>query len=890
MLIDCFWNFVFDWFKNQSNFIFLHKFDIVLTNAFFFKQNNSSFFSIFTSKSTREIFENSVDSFVLSRKQQKLKISISNRCQWCQLNYETYIIHRFQYFSCVARTQQAYEFVLQFLEKKTCEIFECSVDFVLTTSSVSQESQKQQKSNVLKIAKKTKFNAIKNVKRIKSKTLKAKEATKSTFIVQNVDIFDSILTCENRRFSDVAKFLQHFQHCQRLYRKSDLLILLFICLDDVAFDIWYNKQNVMTSTSLSEWIKVLRIEFVIFAKSISAEICMRCDSNFNSKKKFRKHVREQHAKKFVNNSFFSNDTVKFVCEIEKNSTVIEAFALQTSHFLHTTSRNQVISEIVSSKNSSFLTEKLKIISEFMKNASNQKITNIRTICKFCKQNFNFNRKLYEHIRNHEILKLVKNFYFSINAVSLTCKTIKKSAIIDVFAEFARQEFDIFVATSRHKFEFVMIFEAINSSKNSHFMSNTSKTVSELIENTSIQCSFVSSKSSFFVAFVTSSKQIFEFSENQVQKFSVVSFSFSNDIVESICEIQKNSATCRRCNKIFNFNNKFHEHIREHHARKFVKSLNFRVLTSEFTCKIKEKSVFICSFVSFVSQKLFIFFATSRSQMFSTQTVTQFLSSKCSNLSIATYKISSKSMKSAIVVCSLIFSSIFSTSVRKHQKFHIQKFYLIVNDLKRTFVEKHKSFDLQQHQNRCRFSQNFDFRQLDRSCLIFSKKFYLIIEDLSEMFDGKFKKKNLFQSQNNVFSQTFSSQMKIIFYFKFTINQKSSINQNSKNSKSKKLNQHMFAKSIRIVSRSLSEKLINLSYKSTDVFCVKNKSLQILDFYKSEFSKSRISVKTFFLILVFFRLFPIFLLVFAFVSIVSATRTDCINVYEQVVSIIDRVIR
>ena len=134
-------------------------------------------------------------------------------------------------------------------------------------------------------------------------------------------------------------------------------------------------------------------------------------------------------------------------------------------------------------------------------------------------------------------------------------------------------------------------------------------------------------------------------------------------------------------------------------------------------------------------------------------------------------------------------------------------------------------------------------------------------------------------------------MQIIVYFKFTVNQKSSIIQNSKSSKSKNLNQHMFAKSIRIVfSRNLFEKLINLSYKSAEIFCVKNKSLQVLNFYKSKFSKSRISVKTSFLIFVLFRLFSIFLFVLAFVSIISSAKIDCINVYRQVVSIIDRIIQ
>ena len=112
-------------------------------------------------------------------------------------------------------------------------------------------------------------------------------------------------------------------------------------------------------------------------------------------------------------------------------------------------------------------------------------------------------------------------------------------------------------------------------------------------------------------------------------------------------------------------------------------------------------------------------------------------------------------------------------------------------------------------------------------------------------------------------------MRIIVYFKFTINQKSSIIQNSKNLKSKSLNQHMFAKSIRTVfNENLFKKSIKLLYKMLDVFDI----------------DSKIS----FFIFILFRLFSIFFLVFAFVSIIFVAKTNCINVYQQVISIIDYV--
>ena len=147
----------------------------------------------------------------------------------------------------------------------------------------------------------------------------------------------------------------------------------------------------------------------------------------------------------------------------------------------------------------------------------------------------------------------------------------------------------------------------------------------------------------------------------------------------------------------------------------------------------------------------------------------------------------------------------------------------MNDLSRMFIEKSKSFDLRSHQDRSYSSQSFDIRQFSQSCFsIASKKSYLTIENLFEMFDEKFKKKNLFQNQNNVSFRAFSDQMRIIAYFKFAVNQKLSINENSKSSKSKSLNQHRFAKFIRANFSKCSEKSIFLSYKMSDIFYIKSK--------------------------------------------------------------------
>ena len=828
LLQDCLMNFALNWFESQSKFISLHDFDIILTKAF-----SSSEFA------TNQTISLTSSKSSVSQKQQKLKISTSNHCQWCQLDYEIWNSHRLQYSSCVARNQQAYEFVLQLLEEHANEVIEKSTIF---TSLDSQKQQEQQKSNALKIAKKIKINAIKNAKRVKSKALKAQEVAKSTSTLQDIDIFDSILTCENRQFSKFVEFLQHLQQCQHLYQKSDLLMLLLTYLWDFAFDIWFDKQTIMKLTSLSDWIEVLRVDFanVSFAKiKTSKIICMRCDSSFNFKKKLRKHVREQHAKKFINNSslsintlkskcenekkstfddssissisqefeisiatskqifestmifetinsskishlsfnaskivsksmkntstqcsftsskslftktfeskhqeisvwklsefcsFLSIDTIKSIYEIEKKSTVIETFVLQVSHISFTTLQSQITFEIISQKSSNLSIETLKVISEStknesnqclfvsmfsffrtleskhhefiilkfesessllkissdksiwksekisvitcsstsftsqksfillsifkrnclicridvssikehyfessschetlrnrlkqqlarhahqrkkeaqkqievekeisssvssvclnlsiatfkivsesMKNASNQEVTCVRVICKLCKQNFNFNKKLYEHIRKHEVLKFVKNFHLSINVVNLICEIEKTS--------FASHKFSVSSAKSqKFIFEFAIAFETIILLKRSNLSSFTLETKSEST---------------------------------------------------------KKSTTCRRCKQSFKFNNKLHEHIRQHHDQKFVRNFDFRTFASKLTYKIKKKSIVICSFALLASQKISILFATSRSQKFWSTIFKSVIASTRSCLSFATLEIASK---------------------------------------------------------------------------------------------------------------------------------------------------------------------------------------------------------------------------------------------------------
>ena len=934
-----------------------------------------------------------------------------------------------------------------------------------TIQSTKSSLQEQEMLKVSKKQKRVERQALKNAKRVKSKILKIEQTAKSTSKLQNIDIFDSTLTCKNRRFDEVTNFLQHFQQCQHQYRESDLLFLLSLCLYDFAFDIWFNKQDIMKSASLCEWIEILRIDFaaVAFAKSkvnCSKIICMRCDSSFNFKKKLREHVREQHAKKFINNSSLEIVAINSICEAMKKSTIVYSSTLQASHTFTTSSERihefEVVFEfssknshlkilsiklvcetmkrsidsdslaflsasfaksseqifesaalfetVISSTSSNLSIATINIASQSMKSASNhealkfvknshlsinavdlvceiektlfasQKLfaksqksifesaiasktvtllkrsnlsfftfeirsesTKKSTTCRHCNQTFKFKKVLRKHKREQHAKKSVNDSSLSTLTINLTCKVTKKSTITSTAKtsiitsaqkkiELTRQKvqkveilkikqrlnelrerraqretFETYkikkkstvicssaslassissaqkhqkidvqklsivnsrlsINTVKATSEFVKI-SSVNSSfsvsltiqseqlsesftfskeiisfKCSSLTSSTFKSVCESEKKSTIACSLSSQKSSFSSAksryLVTDTRTSLQLVSLKCSNLSIATLKIPSERAKS-ASLQRVACAwiCKRCKQSFNFNNKLHEHLREHHARKFVTSENFdlRIFALESAYKIAKKSAVIDSFVSHVSS---IFFATSRSQIFSTKIASRSISSSSSNLSIATHKTLSKSIKKLSIKCS--FTSSLSSSrtfVQKHQEFHIQKSYLIMNDLSRMFIEKSKSFDLRSHQDRSYSSQSFDIRQFSQSCFsTASKKSYLIIENLFEMFDEKFKKKSLFQSQNNVFSRTFSNQMRIIAYFKFAINQKLSINQNSKSSNSKNLNQHMSAKFIRTNFNKCFEKSIFLSYKMSNIFYIKSKI-----FLQSKFS-------------------------------------------------------
>ena len=294
--------------------------------------------------------------------------------------------------------------------------------------------------------------------------------------------------------------------------------------------------------------------------------------------------------------------------------------------------------------------------------------------------------------------------------------------------------------------------------------------------------------------------------------------------------------CKQCEKDFNFKNKFHEHIREHHVSKsiasFISSItskdsNLRFSTSEFTYKIMKKSAIVCSSVSFASS---IFSATSRSQILYSATIFRSTSSIRSNLSIATHDITSKQTKIAAMLitrdfiskrveiatfnCSFVSSTLSATS--KSISWFASIFESISSKCSNLSIATHKITS----ESMKKLSTSFTFStSSSRTFVSKHQKSYLIIDNLIRMFREKFKLFDLHSHQMRRFSsRNFDTfyQFRIIVYFLSAVNQKASISQNLKSSNSKSFQQFTFAKTIRF---ALSKKSIFSSYKMTDIFYI-----------------------------------------------------------------------
>ena len=200
----------------------------------------------------------------------------------------------------------------------------------------------------------------------------------------------------------------------------------------------------------------------------------------------------------------------------------------------------------------------------------------------------------------------------------------------------------------------------------------------------------------------------------------------------ITKIKAEAFACKRCfAKYFN-NIKFHEHIRDHHAKRskfdvssiFIVSLStsshsiiFSFDTSNFVITSKsQQTIVILSNISSSTS-----FHSIISSPFTSKRIFSSISSKRSSLSNSASEFVSKRSKNASL-CSLTFSSTFA------------------------FMRSTFSFI--------------------KSIFVTFTKLYLTIIDLFNMFVEKFMKTKLFSNQNNSFSSDISAlrQARITFYF------------------------------------------------------------------------------------------------------------------------------
>ena len=230
---------------------------------------------------------------------------------------------------------------------------------------------------------------------------------------------------------------------------------------------------------------------------------------------------------------------------------------------------------------------------------------------------------------------------------------------------------------------------------------------------------------FFVSFVFFSSQYHS---------CLNCFAFFSSLIRLLQHIQKIicfKVVCKQCEKIFELKNKFHEHIRQHHTKKINKIVSKRNCNREKN-KISSISSTISQSISSISLKTISKFSIFKFVTFLKRSKNSFISfvifatiasttSKRLHFSLFIFKFILKHVKIASTICSSISFATFSSK--------FQKFHFTIDNLIRMFREKSKSFDLSQHQKRRSFSRNFDI-------------FY---------------------------------QSRIIAYFLFAINQKSSIN-------------------------------------------------------------------------------------------------------------------
>ena len=217
----------------------------------------------------------------------------------------------------------------------------------------------------------------------------------------------------------------------------------------------------------------------------------------------------------------------------------------------------------------------------------------------------------------------------------------------------------------------------------------------------------------------------------------------------IAKVKAEAFACRRCSAKYSSNTKFHEHVRNHHAKK-SKSAISSVVTSLST---SSQSIVVLSSTSSPS-------TSSHSIAFLFDISNFVITSKSQQTIVTLSDISSSTSSHSIISSSSTSKRVFSPISSKRSP---------LSNFASEFVSKRS-----ENAFLCSFTSSSIFAFM-RSTLFFIKsifatftKLYLTIIDLFNMFAGKFMRAKLFSSQNSSFSSDISAlrQARIIFYFLF----------------------------------------------------------------------------------------------------------------------------
>ena len=305
---------------------------------------------------------------------------------------------------------------------------------------------------------------------------------------RDIDLFNSSLSCsdsEIRQFNDVTSFLRNLEHCQRLYRyrRTKLLEYMLWALNDFAWE-WYKKQthfNFLSrfdmtltkafSSQKQQELKTIvqkrakrkarktteRFELKIIEtakqtstlQNIDIFDSTECDESefelYNEVAIFLQHLEQcQH---LYRKSDLLTLLSKCLCDLASDWFKTQSEFIFLKRFNKTLTKaflsTETSSRRASSRHSNLQSNALEIVSKSKENSSNQQVVQIN--CKICRQNFNFNEKLYQHIRNHETLKSIESSLLSINTLNSMCEDEKKSVFDDSLAS---PELQTLIATSK----------------------------------------------------------------------------------------------------------------------------------------------------------------------------------------------------------------------------------------------------------------------------------------------------------------------------------------------------------------------------------------------------------------------------------------------------------